>query len=214
MNYNIDHNRKNRIGFPEVIYGETKDVETLLKIIKEVLKYEKKILITKLQEVKYLEIKTNFKNVFYDQKSGICLIGKFPEVKKKNPDVMILSGGTSDEFVVNEAFYTAKFLALKTEKIMDVGVAGVHRLLEKENAILKAKVIIVCAGFEGALPTLVSGLFPQPVIGVPVSVGYGVAKGGTTALNSMLSSCANGLTVTNIDNGYGAAIAAYRILKG
>ncbi|MCB0749006.1 MAG: AIR carboxylase family protein, partial [Ignavibacteriae bacterium] len=96
----------------------------------------------------------------------------------------------------------------------DVGVAGVHRLLDRKEEIKKAKVLIVCAGFEGALPTVVGGLFPQPIIAVPISIGYGVAKGGHTALNSMLSSCANGLLVTNIDNGYGAAIAAYRIVKG
>ncbi len=214
MNYKIDHNRKQRIGFPEVVYGESKDVETLLNILKEILKHQEKVLITKLQEQKAIEIKKHYKNVFYDFKSGICIVGKMLKAKRKNPDVVILSGGTSDEFIVNEAFYTAEFLGLKAQKIVDVGVAGVHRLLERKEEIKKAKVIIVCAGFEGALPTVVGGLFPQPVIGIPVSVGYGVAKGGHTALNSMLSSCANGLLVTNIDNGYGAAIAAYRIVKG
>jgi len=94
-----------------------------------------------------------------------------------------------------------------------VGVAGIHRLMDMDQEISKAKILIVCAGFEGALPTVVGGLFPQPIIGVPISVGYGVAEGGHTALNAMLSSCANGLTVTNINNGYGAAIAAYRILN-
>ena len=214
MNYKIDHNRKQRIGFPEVVYGEAKDVETILNILKEILKHQEKVLITKLQEQKVVEIKKHYKSVFYDLKSGVCIVGKMPRPKRKNPDVVILSGGTSDEFIVNEAFYTAEFLGLKAQKIVDVGVAGVHRLLDRKDEIKKAKVLIACAGFEGALPTVVSGLFPQPVIGVPVSVGYGVAKGGSTALNSMLSSCANGLVVTNIDNGYGAAIAAYRIVKG
>ncbi|MBK8944439.1 MAG: nickel pincer cofactor biosynthesis protein LarB [Ignavibacteriae bacterium] len=214
MNFQIDHNRKSRIGFPEVIYGESKDVNTLLNILEEVLKHQKKALITKLQEHKAIEIKKNHKDVFYDLKSGICIVGKISKSNFKNPDVIILSGGTSDEFIVNEAFYTSEFLGIKVRKIIDVGVAGVHRLLERKEEIKKAKVIIVCAGFEGALPTIVGGLFPQPIIGIPISVGYGVAKGGHTALNSMLSSCANGLLVTNIDNGYGAAIAAYRILKG
>jgi pyridinium-3,5-biscarboxylic acid mononucleotide synthase len=214
MNYKIDHGRKERIGFPEVVYGETKDVDTLLNILNEILKHQEKVLITKLQEQKVIEIRKKYKSVFYDLKSGICIVGKMPQVKRKNPDVIILSGGTSDEFIVNEAFYTSEFLGLKASKIVDVGVAGVHRLLDRKEEIKKAKVIIVCAGFEGALPTVVGGLFPQPVIGIPVSVGYGVAKGGHTALNSMLSSCANGLLVTNIDNGYGAAIAAYRIVKG
>jgi len=127
--------------------------------------------------------------------------------------VAILSGGTSDEFVVNEAYYTLSFLGINAEKFIDVGVAGIHRLMDMDQEISKAKILIVCAGFEGALPTVVGGLFPQPIIGVPISVGYGVAEGGHTALNAMLSSCANGLTVTNINNGYGAAIAAYRILN-
>lgn len=214
MNYNIDHNREKRIGFPEVIYGESKDTDTILNILDEIMKFKDKALITKLQENKYQEIKNKFSNAFYDKKSGICIVGKILKNYRKKPDVIILSGGTSDEFIVNEAFYTAEFIGLKAKKIIDVGVAGVHRIMERKDEIIKAKVIIACAGFEGALPTLLSGLFPQPVIGVPVSVGYGVAKGGHTALNSMLSSCANGLLVTNIDNGYGAAIAAYRIIKG
>ena len=214
MNYNIDHSRKSRIGFPEVVYGESKDVLTLLNIISEVVKKSKKVLITKLQPEKYTEIKKTFPNSFYDKISGICIVGKFNKSKKAKPEIVILSGGTSDEFVVNEIYYTLSFLGLQVYKYLDVGVAGIHRLMSKQEEIKQAKVIIVCAGFEGALPTVVGGLFSQPIIGVPISVGYGVAKGGFTALNSMLSSCANGVTVTNIDNGYGAAIAAYRMLKG
>lgn len=213
MNYKIDYDRVNRIGFPEVIYGASKDISTLISIIKEISSKHEKVLITKLQKSKYQEIKKEFQNSFFDETSGICIIGKIKKSRKKNPDVIILAGGTSDEFVVNEAFYTLSFLGIKVEKILDIGVAGVHRLMDRDKDIRKAKVLIVCAGFEGALPTVVGGLFPQPIIGVPISVGYGVAEGGHTALNSMLSSCANGLTVTNIDNGYGAAIAALRILN-
>lgn len=214
MNYNIDHDRVKRTGFPEVVYGASKDVPTLLNIIDEVLKNSNKILITKLQNEKYVEIKKKYYDMFYDQVSGVCIIGKFKKTRKKKPEVVILSGGTSDEFVVNEVYYTLSFLGLKAVKYLDVGVAGIHRLMNRRKEVEQAKVIVVCAGFEGALPTVVGGLFPQPIIGVPVSVGYGVGKGGFTALNSMLSSCANGITVTNIDNGYGAAIAAYRILQG
>ncbi len=214
MNYNIDHSREKRIGFPEVVYGESKDVLTLLNIISEVVKKSKKVLITKLQPEKYIEIKKTFPLSFYDKVSGVCIVGKLKKNKKMKPEVVILSGGTSDEFVVNEVYYTLSFLGLQVHKYLDVGVAGIHRLMSKREEIKKAKVIVVCAGFEGALPTVVGGLFSQPVIGVPISVGYGVAEGGFTALNSMLSSCANGVTVTNIDNGYGAAIAAYRMLKG
>ncbi len=214
MNYNIDYGRVKRIGFPEVVYGESKDISTLKNITGAIFKQYGKVLITKLQKEKYVEIKNDYKHTFYDEISETCIIGKQLQSRKKNSEVAILSGGTSDEFVVNEAFYTLSFLGIKSEKIIDVGVAGIHRLLSNDREIRKAKVLIVCAGFEGALPTVVGGLFPQPIIGVPISVGYGVAEGGFTALNSMLASCANGLTVTNIDNGYGAAIAAYRILKG
>jgi NCAIR mutase (PurE)-related protein len=214
MNYNIDYGRVKRIGFSEVVYGASKDISTLKNITNALMEKYRKVLITKLQEEKYQEIKKDYKYTFYDEISETCIIGKLPQSRKKNPEVAILSGGTSDEFVVNEAHYTLSFLGIKSEKFIDIGVAGVHRLLDKDKDIRKAKVLIVCAGFEGALPTVVGGLFPQPIIGVPISIGYGVAEGGFTALNSMLASCANGLTVTNIDNGYGAAIAAYRILRG
>ncbi|MCF6271159.1 MAG: nickel pincer cofactor biosynthesis protein LarB [Melioribacteraceae bacterium] len=213
MNYKIDYDRVKRIGFPEVIYGASKDIATLLSITKEIYSKHGKVLITKLQNSKYQEIKKEFPNSFFDEISGICILGKIKKSRKKKPEVIILAGGSSDEFVVNEAFYTLSFLSINVEKILDVGVAGVHRLMNRESEIRKAKVLIVCAGFEGALPTVVGGLFPQPIIAVPISVGYGVAEGGHTALNSMLSSCANGLIVTNIDNGYGAAIAALRILN-
>lgn len=214
MNFNIDHNRSSRIGFPEVIYGSTKNIETIFNIVEDVLQNSKTVLLTKLQKEKYIELSKKYNDIFYDEVSRTCIIGKFIKRKKKNPEVLILSGGTSDEFVVNEIYHTLSFLGISVNKHQDVGVAGVHRLLNRQEEISKAKVIIVCAGFEGALPTVVGGLFSQPVIAVPVSVGYGVAEGGLAALNSMLASCANGITVTNIDNGYGAAIAAYRILKG
>ena len=214
MNYNIDHNRSSRIGFPEVIYGSTKNIDTLFNIVKDVLNNSEKVLLTKLQKDKYVELSKKYQDIFYDEVSQTCIIGKFKKSKKQKPEVVILSGGTSDEFVVNEIYYTLTFLGISVNKHLDVGVAGVHRLLNRQEEIGKAKVVIVCAGFEGALPTVVGGLFPQPIIGVPVSVGYGVAERGLTALNSMLASCADGITVTNIDNGYGAAIAAYRILKG
>lgn len=214
MNYNIDHGRAKRIGFPEVVYGESKDITTLKNITNALFKKFGKVLITKLQEEKFQELDKDYDVTLYDRISGTCIIGKMIHGRKKKPEVVILSGGSSDEFIVNEAYYTLLFLGINAKKIIDVGVSGIHRLMDREEEIRPAKVIIVCAGFEGALPTVVGGLFPQPIIGVPISVGYGVAKGGLSALNSMLSSCANGLTVTNIDNGYGAAIAAYRILKG
>ena len=153
-----------------------------------------------------------FKPNFYDAVSGILLIGEFPEEVIEN-EVAILSGGTSDQFLVDEIYYTLLFLGRKVNRYQDIGVSGVHRLLDNIEELRKFKVLIVVAGFEGALPTVVGGLLPQPIIAVPASIGYGIGEGGKVALYSMLSSCANGITVVNIDNGYGAAMAAYRIIN-
>ena len=213
-NYKLDYNRLKRTGFPEVVFGGNKDVDTLKSIISDIVAKQRKALITKVQKEKYDTLKLYFPVSLYDEISQVLVIGKFPKTTSKQNSVAILSGGTSDEFVVNEAFYTLSFLGIHSKKYFDVGVAGLHRLIEYTEELKEYKVIIVCAGFEGALPTVVGGLFPQPIIAVPVSIGYGVAAGGITALNSMLSSCANGITVVNIDNGYGAAIAAFRILNG
>ena len=126
--------------------------------------------------------------------------------------VAVLSGGTSDLPVAAEAQLALACHGIATELVLDVGVAGLHRLLERLEDLRHADVLIACAGMEGALPTVLAGLLPQPVIGVPVAVGYGVSAGGVAALHGMLASCAPGLTVVNIDNGYGAAMAALRIL--
>tara|TARA_B100001079_G_scaffold167356_1_gene143630 strand:- start:4 stop:393 length:390 start_codon:yes stop_codon:yes gene_type:complete len=127
--------------------------------------------------------------------------------------VAVLSGGSSDRTVVSEAALALKLHGIGVDLVMDVGVAGLHRLLAQLPRLETATVLIACAGMEGALPTVLAGLVPQPVIGVPVSVGYGVSKGGRAALDGMLASCAPGLTVVNIDNGYGAAMAALRMLR-
>jgi len=126
--------------------------------------------------------------------------------------VAVVSGGSSDRTVVSEAALALKLHGIGVDLVMDVGVAGLHRLLAQLPRLETARVLIACAGMEGALPTVLAGLVPQPVIGVPVSVGYGVSKGGRAALDGMLASCAPGLTVVNIDNGYGAAMAALRML--
>ena len=142
----------------------------------------------------------------------MLLIGEFPKETTEN-EIAILSGGTSDQFLVNEIYYSLLFFGKKSGLFQHIGVAGVHRLFHNLDQLKKYKVLIVVAGFEGALPTVVGGLLPQPIIGVPASVGYGIGEGGKVALYSMLSSCANGITVVNIDNGYGAAMAAYRIIN-
>jgi len=211
-NYNLDHDRKRRLGFPETVYGRNKDIDSLLKIAHSLFEKNGKVLITQVQPEKMEVLKRSFDDVFYDPASSLCRIGKI-DISGKPKEVAVLSGGTSDEYVVNEAFHSLEYLGIGVKRYQDIGVSALHRLLKVEEELRTYKVLIVVAGFEGALPTVVGGLLPMPIIAVPVSVGYGVAHGGMSALNSMLASCANGITVVNIDNGYGAALAAFRILS-
>jgi pyridinium-3,5-biscarboxylic acid mononucleotide synthase len=210
--FNIDHSRDERVGFQEIVFGASKSVDQLRKIINDFLENQKNVLCTKVQKKKANVLITEYPGSFYDEVSKILLVGNFPSDYSKD-EVAILSGGTSDQYLVNEIYFTLKFFGKESERFQDIGVAGVHRLLNHLDKLKKFKVIIVVAGFEGALPTVAGGLLPQPIIAVPASVGYGISSGGKVALNSMLSSCANGITVVNIDNGYGAAMAALRILN-
>ncbi len=212
-NFRIDYQREERIGFQEVVFGASKTVDQLKGIIEDFQKNHKNALITRLQKKKAKVLCAKFEPSFYDPISKILLVGEFPKEVKEG-EIAILSGGTSDQYLVDEIYYSLLFVGRKASRFHDVGVAGVHRLLDNIEALRKYKVLIVVAGFGGALPTVVGGLLPQPIIAVPASVGYGVGKGGKTALKSMLASCANGITVVNIDNGYGAAIAAFRIIHG
>lgn len=211
-NYNIDYDREDRIGFPEVVYGAEKSIGDLSKIMGNFVSNGKNVLVTKLQKKKAGVLLKEYPKATYDSRSGIFILKALDKIQG-NPKVAILSAGTSDIHVVNEAFHTLRFMGVKSKKIRDVGVAGIHRLLDRVEALKGFQVLIVVAGFEGALPTVVGGLLHQPIIAVPADVGYGVAKGGKVALNSMLSSCANGISVVNINNGYGAAMAAIRILN-
>lgn len=211
-NFNIDHKRKERTGFQEIVFGASKTIEQISVIINDFKGKNHQVLITKVQSKKAKKLQQEFPESFYDDISQIFMVGKF----QPNPvagEVAILTAGTSDQYLVNEVYYTLLFFGREAKRFQDIGVAGVHRLLENIEELKGYKVLIVIAGFEGALPTVVGGLFPQPIIAVPASVGYGVSKGGKVALNSMLSSCANGVTVVNIDNGYGAAMAAIRIIN-
>lgn len=212
-NFNIDFDRKRRLGFPEVIFGKSKTLEQLEQIFLHYQEKNQSALATKIQADKAKALLTLFPEAFYDAVSGV-----FGLATDDQPDaeagVAILSGGTSDAFVVNEIYYTLRHIGIKSERIEDIGVSGLYRLLDRLDDLEKYRVIIAVAGFEAALPTVLGGLVPQPIIAVPTSVGYGIASGGHVALNSLLASCANGITVVNIDNGYGAAIAAYRILQG
>lgn len=211
-NHNIDHDREDRIGFQEVVYGESKSVEDLSHILENFISNGKNVLITKLQKDKASIFLKKYADSMYDEPSGIFILKPLNEIAKKN-EVAIISAGTSDIHVSNEVFYTLKYMGVNAIKINDVGVAGVHRLMAKLEVLRSFKILVVIAGFEGALPTVIGGLLPQPIIAVPTDIGYGVAKGGHVALNAMLSSCANGICVVNINNGYGAAMSAVRILN-
>ena len=211
-NFNIDHDRENRIGFPEVVYGVTKSIEDLSKILKNYNALRKNVLVTKLQSEKAAILMQEYPNACYDKLSEIFMAQPLKELDGDS-EVAIISAGTSDIHVVNEAYYTLLFMGIKAQRVNDVGVAGLHRIMERVEELKSYKILIVIAGFEGALPTVVGGLLHQPIIAVPADVGYGVAEGGHVALNAMLSSCANGITVVNINNGYGAAMSALRILN-
>lgn len=210
--HHIDHDRKARLGFPEVIYGASKTIVQLKEILNEYVAKGKPALTTKLQKDKADQLLEIYPEAHYDAHSGAFTLG-INESEITANSVAIVSGGTSDTYVVNEIFYTLKFLGIGSERIMDVGVSGIQRLMSRVEDLKKFKVIIAVAGFEAALPTVLGGMMSQPIIAVPTSVGYGVSSDGQVALNCMLASCANGLTVVNIDNGYGAAIAAFRIIQ-
>lgn len=211
-NHHIDHNRELRLGFSETVFGASKNMKDLQRIVSDFKAKNKNVLITKLQKKKALKLLKNYPDAFYDRLSGIFMLRSVEEINAKGV-VAIISAGTSDIHIVNEVYYTLKFMGINSEKFNDIGVAGIHRLMDKIEELKTFKILIVIAGFEGALPTVVGGLLPQPIIAVPSDVGYGVAKDGHVALNAMLSSCANGISVMNINNGYGAAMSAFRILK-
>lgn len=211
--FEIDFNRIERLGFPEVIYGESKPLPVLTAILQAYRDRGINALSTRTQSEKGLALAQQFQGSFFDEVSGVFILDDAQATSPVESEIGILSAGTSDAFVVNEAFHTLRYLGVGATPLNDIGIAGIHRLFSKLEMLKQFRVLIVVAGFEGALPTAVGGLLPQPIIAVPASVGYGVSEGGHAALSTMLSSCANGVTVVNIDNGYGAAMAAYRIIK-
>ena len=210
---NFDFDRQNRIGFIEAIWGEHKNVDQLIKICEQVLDKNELVFITRINFDKAKLILETYKNAEFYREASCLIIGKNFKKLSTDKKVAIVAGGTSDLSVSLEAKLALEVHGITCKTFIDVGVAGIHRLFNNLEDINKFDVIIVCAGMEGALPTVLGGLLPQPIIAVPVSVGYGVSENGFAALNSMLSSCAPGISVMNIDNGYGAAMAALRIIK-
>ena len=214
MNHSIiDFQRRSRLGVIEAIWGEHKTIEQISEILKKYQLESETALVTRLSKEKGEKLLVQFPSAEFHETSGCLTMGDFVECSSSNEEVIILTGGTSDLKVASEAELALKLHGIKTKLIIDVGVAGLHRLLDRIDDIKLAKVVIACAGMEGALPTVLAGLIPRPIIGLPVSVGYGVSGGGRTAMEGMLASCAPGLLVVNIDNGYGAAMAAIRIMS-
>jgi len=209
----IDHTRKNRCGFPEFIYGEGKTPLQIIRILREISRKKHACLVTRLTEDSAEIILKEFSNASYDRAARVLCF--FPEKRKKSKGkALIVTAGTVDIPVALEAKYTAEACGCNAEIVTDVGVAGLHRLLSRLKVLHGAKVIIVVAGMEGALPSVIGGLVSCPVIAVPTSAGYGTSLSGLTAMFAMLNSCANGILVTNINNGFGAGCAAARIING
>ena len=209
----IDFQRRSRLGVIEAIWGEHKSIQQISEILKKYQLASETALVTRLTKEKAEKLLIEFPSAKFHEISGCLTMGSFEECISSKEEVIILTGGTSDLGVASEAEIALNLHGIKTKLLIDVGVAGIHRLLERLEEIKSAKVVIACAGMEGALPTVLAGLIPHPIIGLPVSVGYGISGGGKTALEGMLASCAPGLLVVNIDNGYGAAMAALRILS-
>jgi len=206
---NIDLHRGVRQGAAEVIYGAGKTTEQIIKIVDALLKAgQNRVIITRMSPESAAAVADKFE-LFYDELSRFGLVGAFPE--EEVGKIIIATGGTSDIPIAEEAALTAKALGNNVIRMFDVGVAGIHRLLARKDEIMSAKVIVAIAGMEGALASVIGGLADCPVIAVPTSVGYGAAFGGVAALLSMLNSCASGVSVVNIDNGFGAGYLASMI---
>ena len=207
----IDHHRALRQGYPEVILGQGKTTEQILAIADRIAAHGEGFLVTRADSQSLAALREAFAGV------AISELGRCAHLPAKEPppegrgSILIVTAGTSDLPVAEEAAVTAKALGNTVERLTDVGVAGIHRVLAGAEVLTQAAVVIVVAGMDGALPSVVGGLVARPVIAVPTSVGYGASFGGVAALLAALNSCAAGVTVVNIDNGFGAAVAASRI---
>jgi len=215
MNFEIklDFQRRERLGLIEAIWGQDKSIDQLKRLSESVLSKNEVVFITRINSEKADYLLDLYDDARFYEEANCLIIGTNLNKINTNKKVAIISGGSSDLAVTLEAQLALKIYGVNCQSFIDVGVAGLHRLMSQLEEINKYDVLIVCAGMEGALATVVGGLLAQPIIAVPVSVGYGVSKNGETALNSMLSSCSPGIAVMNIDNGYGAAMAALRIIK-
>ncbi|HEX3771184.1 MAG TPA: nickel pincer cofactor biosynthesis protein LarB [Polyangiaceae bacterium] len=210
----VDHHRALRQGAPEVVFGQGKTAEQVTGIVHELVRRGSNVLVTRLEADKAREVAGAVPGFKYLALARTATIENAPIPRLGAQPVALVSAGTSDLPVAEECAETLRMLGAGVERVYDVGVAGIHRLLSRRDVFDRTSVVIVVAGMEGALPSVVGGLVAGPVIAVPTSVGYGVSFGGLAALAGMLSSCASGVVVCNIDNGFGAAFAAARILRG
>ena len=208
----LDHHRRLRTGIPEVVYGAGKSAGQIERIMTAMLQRGGVVLATRVERDKADTVRATLPELTYHDKARM-LSANLPATPAANRRgrIVVLSAGTSDEAVAEEAALTAEALANPVERLFDVGVAGIHRLLSHRKLLHQAAVLIVVAGMEGALPSVIGGLVDKPLIAVPTSVGYGVGFGGIAALLGMLNSCVPGVMVVNIDNGFGAACAASAI---
>lgn len=209
----LDINRADRTGLDEAVFCAGKTVDQIARILDRVRRSRRPILLTRLSSDQFRSLPSLHKKLLeYDPTSRTGLYSGSRR-ERISGTVTIVAAGTSDLAVSREASRTLEYYGVSVVEVHDVGVAGLWRLLERLDEVRRADVVIAVAGMEGALPTVLAGLVAAPIIAVPTSVGYGVAEKGATALNTMLASCSSGMTVTNIDNGYGAACAAVRILR-
>ena len=220
----LDHGRAARTGVPEVIFCQGKTTQQVVEIVARVVKREGRVLATRASPETAQEVLRSFPDAVYHELARVLVLDRRPAPGGEAaaaagegataPYVAVVTAGTSDLPVAEEAAVTLEFLGARVARVTDVGVAGLHRLLNRREVLRRARVVIAVAGMEGALPSVIGGLVACPVVAVPTSVGYGANFGGLAALLAMLNSCAPGVAVVNIDNGFGAAVHAYKILKG
>ncbi len=204
----VDHHRALRVGFPEVVFGQGKTAEQVVAIAQRIVAAGHSLLVTRIDAEAAARVTGAVPGALHDPVARTITVRVAGEPVATRGTVLVVAAGTTDQPVAEEAVRTLEAFGQPVERLYDVGVAGLHRLLEAREAIVSASVLIVVAGMEGALPSVVAGLVDRPVIAVPTSVGYGASFGGLAALLGMLNSCASGVTVVNIDNGFGAAVAA------
>ncbi|MFO8048595.1 MAG: nickel pincer cofactor biosynthesis protein LarB [Desulfosudaceae bacterium] len=204
----VDHHRSQRKGFPEVIFGAGKTADQICGIMERILARDVMVLVTRIGPEAAARVTGQFPEAIFDAEAGMIICQKQEPALVGRGLVLVISAGTSDIPVAREAFLTAQAMGNQVRSVFDIGVAGIHRLFAYRELIEEAAVLIVVAGMEGALPTVVAGLTSRPVIAVPTSVGYGTSLGGLTALFGMLNSCSSNVAVVNIDNGFGAGYMA------